>query len=141
MLSPIFGHGHHEAASQFIGRGQIVGNRAAGPHSIWFCSSPTCWRAYRISPPSAFTNSCPGTGVLRASLTLLERYQPSAQNQLTRGRRRMRSESVRITLKLAQRCIQPAHVIAAAASSQKKSATVMLACLARLPHIHRIVQP
>src|SRR5215216_6913424 len=35
--------------------------------------SPTCWPACRITPPSAFTNSCLGTGALRTSLALLER--------------------------------------------------------------------
>src|SRR6516165_12405769 len=45
---------------------------------------PTCWRACRITPPSAFTNSCLGIGALRTSLTPPERSQLFAQNDLTR---------------------------------------------------------
>ncbi len=52
---------------------------------------PTCWRAYRITLPSASTNSCPGIGDLRTSLTPHERGQPSAQDDLTRGRHRTRT--------------------------------------------------
>ena len=49
--------------------------------------SPAC----RIIPPSAFTNSCPGIGSLRASLTPLKRDQPSTKNGLARGRYRRRT--------------------------------------------------
>lgn len=59
--------------------------------SIHRLGSPTCWPACRIIPPSAFTNSCLGTGALRASLTPPERNRLSAQSDLTRGRRRMRT--------------------------------------------------
>src|SRR6516164_5966917 len=45
---------------------------------------PTCWRACRITPPSAFTNSCLGIGALRTSLTPPKRSQLFAQNDLTR---------------------------------------------------------
>jgi hypothetical protein len=45
--------------------------------SIPRLGSPTCWPACRITPPSAFTNSCLGIGVLRTSLALLERNLPS----------------------------------------------------------------
>lgn len=39
---------------------------------------PTCCRAYRITLPNASTNSCPGIGDLRTSLTPHSRSQPSA---------------------------------------------------------------
>src|SRR5690348_1135007 len=38
---------------------------------------PTCWRGYRITLPSASTNSCPGIGDLRTSLRPHKRGQPS----------------------------------------------------------------
>ena len=44
--------------------------------SIHRLGSPTCWRACRIIPPGASTNSCLGTGALRASLTPHKRGQP-----------------------------------------------------------------
>src|SRR6476620_2409153 len=60
--------------------------------SIHRLGSPTCWPACRIIPPGASTNSCLGTGALRASRTPPERNRLSAQSDLTRGRRRMRTE-------------------------------------------------
>jgi hypothetical protein len=56
--------------------------------------------ACRITPPSAFTNSCLGIGVLRTSLTPPERNQQSAQGDPTRGRRRMRTASSGSTKKV-----------------------------------------
>src|SRR4051794_33177814 len=38
---------------------------------------PTCWRAYLITLPGALTNCCLGIGSPKASLTQLERVQPS----------------------------------------------------------------
>ncbi len=43
---------------------------------------PTCWRAYLITLPSASTNCCLGIGSPKASLTLLERDQPSESGLL-----------------------------------------------------------
>jgi len=40
---------------------------------------PTCWRAYRITLPSALTNSCLGIGSLKASLTALKPSAKTAQ--------------------------------------------------------------
>jgi hypothetical protein len=51
---------------------------------------PACWRAYRITLPSASANSCPGIGDRRTWLTPHKRGQPSAQDDLTRGRLRTR---------------------------------------------------
>lgn len=45
----------------------------------------------RIIPPSASTNSCSGIGDLRTSLTPQKCGQPSAQDDLTRGRHRTRT--------------------------------------------------
>jgi hypothetical protein len=59
--------------------------------SIRRLGSPTCWPACRIIPQGASTNSCLGTGAFRASLTPPERNRLSAQSDLTRGRRRMRT--------------------------------------------------
>jgi transposase len=57
---------------------------------------PTCWRAYRITQPSALTNCCLGIGSLKASLTPLKGDQPYAKNGLAGGRRRMRTDKIHV---------------------------------------------
>src|ERR1700733_10495324 len=53
--------------------------------SIHRLGLPTCWRAYRTTPPSASTNCCLGIGRLRASLTPLKRDQPSTRKRPSQG--------------------------------------------------------
>jgi len=89
------------------------GRRAAAIYSFIATAKPmtsirrlgslTCWRACRITPPSASTNSCPGIGDLSASLRPHKRGQASAQDDLTRGRHRTRTVTPQIKLKLRRR--------------------------------------
>ena len=96
LRSPAPDSGHYDVASMVAAGVRQQSTPSSPPPnsttSIHRLGSPTCWPACRIIPPGASTNSCRGTGVLRASLTPPERTRLSAQSDLTRGRRRMRTE-------------------------------------------------
>src|SRR4051812_11823624 len=70
--------------------------------------SPTCWPACRITPPSAFTNSCPGTGTGNTSPPkLLELIGHQSNTELPYGLRRMDTSERQNTLNKPMSMVTP----------------------------------